>query len=178
MRSIVPALSISLILLAGCSSGPTPEQIAADADAQREANRQLVERYVNQVVNNLDFTGLEGMLTEDFHMNGNANGNRDGIPALMTNAVTQWRAAMPDFHMSIDSIEPGLDIVGIQNRATGTHQNLVDQGFLAGVEPTGQTCEWRGTEFFVIRDGKLAEARITQNLMERDLCFGLVERVE
>ena len=178
MRFTLLPLSISLILLAGCNSGPTPEQLAAEADTQRQANRELVERYVNQVVNNLDFTGLEDMLTEDFHMNGNTNGNRDGIPGLMTNAVTQWRAAMPDFHMSIDSIDAGLDMVGIQNRATGTHENLVDQGFLAGVEPSGKTCEWRGTEFFLIRDGKLAEARITQNILERDSCFGLVERVE
>jgi predicted ester cyclase len=72
----------------------------------------------------------------------------DGLQRL----TRAWRAAFPDWHDEILDVVAEGDRVVARLRASGTHL-----GRLAGIEPTGEQCEWGMIEIVRIRDGKIAE---------------------
>jgi predicted ester cyclase len=106
-----------------------------------EANKQLVRRLVDEVVNQRNAEPLEELAQGDF-----AEAARRWI--------SPFRAAFPDFTMEIVELVAENDTVVGHFKCSGTHH-----GEWLGVPPTGRRFEGVDEIYiFRVRDGKLVSA--------------------
>jgi predicted ester cyclase len=115
-----------------------------------EANKRLFLEMVDRVVVNNDWASASHYFTDDFvaHGAGPKPVSVDGMQRL----TEAWRAAFPDWNDEILDVVAERDLVVARLRASGTHL-----GRLAGIEPTGEHCQWGMIEIVRVRDGKIAE---------------------
>ena len=73
-------------------------------------------------------------------------------PTGMKALVTQFRQAIPDYHVVNDEILVAGDKVAVHSTVYGTHQNI----FL-GIPPTGRTIAMRTCDFHRIENGVIVE---------------------
>lgn len=138
---------------------PTPPQPPApDAPAKitgapstREANRALMERFIEEVWNkgNLD------VADEIFHPQAyspSAPGLPLGPEGVKFIAQT-FRNAFPDYWMEITHLVAEDDRVAARFRQGGTHK-----GDLMGIPPTGKTAVWTEIGILRIADGMVVES--------------------
>jgi steroid delta-isomerase-like uncharacterized protein len=121
------------------------------APSNREANKALMARFIEQVWNrgNLD------VADEIFHPDHTS----PSAPALPPGAegtkmiATTFRTAFPDFHMTIEHIAAEDDRVAARFIETGTHL-----GELFGIPPTGKKVRFSEIGILRIADGKVVES--------------------
>ena len=80
-------------------------------------------------------------------------------PGTFKRVITMWRAAFPDFKMTIEELIAEGDKVANRFTTRGTHQ-----GPLMGIPPTGRTITVRGMEVHRVADGKIAESWICDDV--------------
>ena len=75
-----------------------------------------------------------------------------GLQAFKQDVLVPFYAAFPDYYAKNDIEVANGDWVSATGFLTGTHK-----GMWMGVEPTGKPMRMRFSDFWLIRDGKLAE---------------------
>jgi predicted ester cyclase len=136
--------------------GPDPSTIPpgphiTGAPSTREANRALMERFIDEVWNkgNLD------VADEIFHPQAWSPSaptlppGPDGVKFI----ATAFRNAFPDYWMTIDHIVSEPDRVAARFTQGGTHQ-----GDLMGIPATGKKVQWTETGILRVADGKVVES--------------------
>jgi steroid delta-isomerase-like uncharacterized protein len=78
-----------------------------------------------------------------------APGQEQG-PAGMTEQISGFRQAMPDYTVSHEDIIVSGDRVAVRNTVSGTHR-----GAFMGYQPTGRRIEMRTIDIHKISDGKI-----------------------
>lgn len=114
-----------------------------------EENKQLVQRYYDELWNRWEYSLVDEMLSEAFEFRGSigrTTHGREGFKAYMHTI----RTAFPDFFNTIeDLIAEANQVVAILTY-TGTHQ-----GNIFGIAPTGKPIRYAGTALFRVEDGQL-----------------------
>jgi steroid delta-isomerase-like uncharacterized protein len=143
-----PSDSIHASVVQPCQPGNTRlrEVIVVSFDQ----NKLLVQRYVEQVVNEQNLAALDELLAADYtcHMSGSPTMDRDGIRGFFS----MLHAAFPDQVETIDDLVAEGDKVAVRWSARMTHQ-----GEFMGITPTGKPVTASGQGFVRVRDGKIVE---------------------
>lgn len=112
-----------------------------------DGNRELVERFYREVVNERRLEVIDELLAEDFSHNGEARG-RSG----QRRVYEEFFTAFPDLKTEVVEIFSVGEKVAVHRKWTGTHQ-----GTFQGVAPTGKEVDFCSTAILVIRDGQIVD---------------------
>jgi steroid delta-isomerase-like uncharacterized protein len=168
MRTMVPCLQGDIwsrawffalvIMAAGCS----PADPAASL-------QPLVDRYVH-AWNSGDFAGLEEVVAGDFEfrMSPQFEAVR-GIDSLKAEIV-RWRAAYPDFTITIDELVYAPDAVTVRWTISATNSGPGPS------PPTGKRVVVPGMSLLHVDDGKLIDEWVSGNDLAWATQMGLVLR--
>ncbi len=133
-----------------------------------EVNKALVRRFVEEVLGCGDFAALAELpacTCVDHAASASRPSGLVGIAALMT----AWRAAFPDLAIAIEELVAEGDMVANRFTTRAKHD-----GPLFGIPPTNNRFTVRGMEFHRVRDGKVAESWISDDLPGILVQLGLV----
>jgi steroid delta-isomerase-like uncharacterized protein len=136
--------------------GPDPASIppakhVTGAPSNREANKALMARFIEQVWNRGNLAVADELFHPD-HTSPSAPTLPPG-PEGTKIIATAFRNAFPDFHMTIDAIASEDDRVAARFVETGTHL-----GELFGIPPTGKKVKFSEIGILRIADGKVVES--------------------
>ena len=120
-----------------------------------DVNRELVERFYEEVVNERRLETIDVLLSEDFVHNGERRG-RDG----QRQTYEAFFAGFPDLRSEVVEVLAVDDLVAVHRRWTGTHE-----GAFQDVEPTGRSVEFESTAILTVRKGQIAEYRGVVDLL-------------
>lgn len=111
-------------------------------------NRQIVEGFYREIINNKNLDTIGYFLTDDFTHNGVKKGV-EGQKAV----VKMFLTAFSDLVNTIEISFAQNDLVCVHENWTGKHT-----GDFMGVAASGKNVKWTSTAIFKIRDGKIAVA--------------------
>jgi steroid delta-isomerase-like uncharacterized protein len=115
-----------------------------------EANKALVRRFIDAVINGGQLDVTEQLLAPGFAA------HITGFPELDATAWREtfrgFRAAFSDLRSTIEDLVAEGDRVAMRATAEATHR-----GELMGIPATGKRVQWVDFSIFRIADGKLAE---------------------
>ncbi len=119
-----------------------------------EVNKALVLRIATEIWNQGKLLVCDEIMTEDAKYYGPHMPNGIGSREEWKKAITMYRNAFPDSHVTYEElIEAGDTVIG-RWRATGTHT-----GKLPAVEkPTGKRIAITGITIYHFANGKIVEA--------------------
>jgi steroid delta-isomerase-like uncharacterized protein len=141
-----------------------PPDSADEGRAVIEANKRLVQRFVDEVFNAGDVARLDDLVSDD-HVSHGPLGNYCGLESIRRD-VHGVRTAFPDLRFEIVDLVAEEDRVARRFVATGTHL-----GAFLGVAPTGRRVSITGFAISRVVDGKLAETWIDVDV------FGLLRQL-
>lgn len=113
-----------------------------------EANKALVQRYVEEPWNKGNVAALDEMCAPNFHLEG--LGGVEEFKAV----ITAFRKSFPDLHFTVEEVIAEGDKVAYRWTSRGTHR-----GDYEGIAPTGKTVTSTGITIIRIVDGKVVEDR-------------------
>ena len=118
-------------------------------------NRELVERFYEEVVNQRRLETIDELLSKDFVHNGERRG-RDG----QRRTYEEFFTGFPDLKSEVVEIFAAGDSVAVHRRWSGKHE-----GTFQGVAPTGRSVEFESTAILSVRDGQIVEYRGVVDLL-------------
>jgi steroid delta-isomerase-like uncharacterized protein len=128
-----------------------PAKHVTGAPSNREANKALMARFIEEVWNRGNLKVADELFHPD-HTSPSAPTLPPG-PEGTKIIATMFRNAFPDFHMTIDQIAAEDDRVAARFIETGTHE-----GELFGIPPTGKQVKFNEIGILRIADGKVVES--------------------
>ena len=129
------------------------EQIGLVTDpATLEANKALVRRFGEEVINKGNLEVVEEVLAADYAYHLPHFPEIRGHKAFRQHVI-EVRSAIPDLRWTIEDMIAEGGTVMARSTIKGTHQ-----GELMGKAPTGKNIAYSGTFSFRIMDGRLTEA--------------------
>ncbi len=117
---------------------------------QSEANKRLVQRYYDEVLNEGNIEALEELAAPDYQENDPLPGQGTGLAGLRDRVAMLRSGLAPRF--SIEDVVAEGDKVVVRWTNAGTHV-----GEFAGVPPTGKTFTIAGIDIHRVEEGRLAE---------------------
>ena len=141
-----------------------------------EANKQLIQRLMDQGHNRQDADAAAAFYTEDASNHLRTVG-RAGMKAVFEMLYTVF----PDFHYHIEECTAESDRVVCKMTMTGTHRGqpkILDafSGMLNNVAPTGKPVKVLQFHSFQIVNGKIAAHAAVRDDLGMVLQLGLVKR--
>jgi steroid delta-isomerase-like uncharacterized protein len=123
-------------------------------------NKAAIESFIARL-NAYEFDAAAASLTEDcvHHTVGLGQGRRAGR-AEWRSLMDSLRAAFPDRLIRVHEIIAAGERVAVRLTWTGTHL-----GEFAGITATGRAVEVNGISVFSMRDGRIAEQWIEQDIL-------------
>ena len=115
------------------------------------ANKDLVRRFVEEVLVGGDFAAL-AELTTCTCVDHAASAGQPGGLARVARLMTAWRAAFPDLAIAVEDLVAAGDRVAARWTLSGTHR-----GPFLGRPPTGRRVAVAGTEVYRLADGRIVE---------------------
>jgi len=140
------------------------------------ANRQLIQRLMDEGHNRQDAAAAAAFYTEDASNHLRTVG-RAGMRAVFETLY----AVFPDFHYHIEESTAEDDRVVCKVTMTGTHRGQpamreAFSGMLNDVAPTGKSVKVLQFHSFRLRDGKIAAHAAVRDDMGMVLQLGLVQK--
>ena len=123
-------------------------------------NKAVVQSFIDKL-NARDFPGAAELITLDcvHHTQGLGGGDLVGRDAWLNLVRGLW-VAFPDRSIEVHQIIGEGERVAARLTWTGIHK-----GEFAGIAPTGRAVEVNGISVFAIREGKIAEQWIEQDIL-------------
>lgn len=118
-----------------------------------EANKSIVQRFIDEVWNAGNVDSIDEFIAEDHVDHDPAQAGSSGGRAGAREFIVTYRTAFPDAHIAIDELIAEGDLVVSRWHATGTHQ-----GDLMGIPGSGKAISITGIGIDRIADGKIAES--------------------
>jgi len=115
-----------------------------------DANETIVRRFVNEVINNGDYSLLRELVHSDYLYRSPDTELRG--PDALKNLFTAYRGGLADLKVSIDELVVSGDRVMIRTTLRGAHT-----GDLMGIPATGKQLEVRGMVLSRLQDGMIVE---------------------
>jgi steroid delta-isomerase-like uncharacterized protein len=124
-----------------------------------ERNKQLVRRFVDELLNDTNPAALGELVTEDFVLRLPGHAPIQGKESFRE-ALSEWQSAFPDWQVSIEELIAEGDKVAGRWRCEGTHQ-----GPLMGIPATGRRVCWTANDILRIEDQRIAENTVEENML-------------
>jgi steroid delta-isomerase-like uncharacterized protein len=123
-------------------------------------DKEVIRSFFDRL-NARDFDGAAGLMTPDcvHHTMGLGGGDKFGRDEWRGLVTSLW-ASFPDRAIEIHHIIGEGDRVAARLTWTGTQT-----GEFAGIAPTGRRVEVNGVSVFAMKDGKIAEQWIEQDIL-------------
>lgn len=119
-----------------------------------EENKDVVRGMIADCVNPSRADLLEQFVHPDLRVHPGTPGtapDSEGVEELRA-AFERFHTTFPDLHISAEEMIAEGDLVAARWTATGTHS-----GDLAGIEATGASVRWSGTDVYRLTDGRIVE---------------------
>jgi predicted ester cyclase len=126
----------------------------------KEANKEVVRRFVDEVVNTGDVSRVEDFIGPDY-VDHYAGEDAPAGPSIMAEHICAVRATYPDLHVTIEQQFADGDVVISRVRATGTHR-----GTWLGMAPTGRRVRIAVVNIDRVRNGRIVEHWGMANTLE------------
>lgn len=123
-----------------------------------EENKELVRRITERGLNKGDVSFVDDLFTPDYQAHAAGLELPPG-PAAFKQAVALWRAAFPDFEVTIEELIGEGDLVVNRFRTTGTHL-----GPLMHVPATGKRFTVRGADVHRVVGGRVVESWLSDDV--------------
>ena len=148
MMKIIRVLCfLFLAAIPGCGEdGPRTRQ----RQKQVQANGEIVQRYVNEILNQGKLSVADEIIGEDFVDPAGAPGEKG--PESLKKVITSFRTIFPDLSVTIDEMVVDGESIAWKWTATGTHQAA-----MFGIPPTGKQVTFGGIIIDTIQNGKIVE---------------------
>ncbi|HEX5411863.1 MAG TPA: ester cyclase [Terriglobia bacterium] len=126
---------------------------AAEGDElSEEANKELVRRHYEDIVNLNNLDAAEDQMAEDFIDHAARPGIASRGPEAARQAMAALHAVIPDARITLDEVIAEGDLVAVRATWRGTHK-----GPFMGSPPSGKPVTINGMVFWRVADGKLVE---------------------
>ena len=130
-----------------------------------EENKQIVRRFVKEVVNGGDLDRLDEYVGENV-VDHTPMGETEGREAFRE-TTEALHNAFPDFEVISEEIISEGDTVSVRMTHRGTHE-----GEFLGVAPTGNSFEIKAMAFAHLEEGKIVERWVQPDIL------GLMQQIE
>ena len=137
-----------------------------------EANKALVRRYTDEVVNTGNVDNIDTFIGPDYVEVYNNVRHEVGIDGAREH-ILGVRRTYPDLHVTIEQQIAEGEWVVSRITARGTHQ-----GAWMGIAPTGKKVEITGVNINRVVDGRIVEHGGAANLLEPLLEIGAIRVVD
>jgi predicted ester cyclase len=156
----------SMVVLSGLlpvgAHGQTGGETSALNSVQNQ-NMELFRRYIEEVWNAGDTTGLDELLTNN-HVSHSSGLQDVGVGMRPVHGlVDDFRTAFPDWRFTVEAIAVSGDDVLARLRGTGTHSGPLVTPYDGVIAPSGQTMT-----LFVIVDARFDHGKIIEQWFEFD----------
>lgn len=136
-------------------------------------NKALVSRFYDEIWNQGNLALTDELVTPDFTDPTAPPDATQGAQGLKDFVVMNVRR-LPDLRYTVHELIAEGDRVVAVWTGEGTNEGELRRRSARPLPPTGKRIVWTGTTVFRVRDGKLAEMRIYQNLLGVFRDLGLV----
>lgn len=135
-----------------------------------EQNKEIVERFVREVVNGGNYGVADELFAEKYVRHDPTIPEEMRGPEGFKETVEMWRTGFPDVEMTLEEMIAEGDIVAFRATETGTHE-----GEFMGIEPTGERYEVTGNVMHRLEGGKLTETWACFDMLGLFSQLGVVE---
>jgi predicted ester cyclase len=120
------------------------------AGTTAEGNKAMVLRYVEEVWNEHDLDGIDGLVSPDYV---NHAATTDEYRRGGARCVWEWLLSVfPDHRFEVENAAADGQTVALRGTMTATHE-----GELMGIAPTGKRAAAQQSHWFRVVEGKIAE---------------------
>ena len=138
-----------------------------------EANKALIRKIIEEALNGGNLDLADEHFTDDYvvHIAGRPEfeaGPRG--PEAFKQVIGMWRAACSDWHMEIEDLVADGDLVANRFTTKATHD-----GPMLGIPPTGNRFTVNGQEMHRLRDGKVTESWVCDDVPSILVQLGVME---
>jgi steroid delta-isomerase-like uncharacterized protein len=130
-----------------------------------EEHKALVRRFVDEFWSGGNLAAADELMAADAVIHEPAVGTPAGLKAF----ASEFRAAFPDWHATVEELIVEGDRVAERWTGRGTHR-----GELQGIPPTGKRVTVPGVVFYRITGGKIVEYRGTFDTLSLMRQLGVV----
>jgi predicted ester cyclase len=119
-----------------------------------EQNKDVVRRMISDCVNASRADLLEQFVHPDLRVHPGTPGtapDTEGVDGLRA-SFERFHATFPDLRITPEEVVAEDEVVVVRWTATGTHS-----ADLAGIQPTGASVRWGGTDVYRLTDGRIVE---------------------
>lgn len=124
-----------------------------------QRNKEVVRLVTEKGFNEGDLDGLTEYFAEGYNVHAPGMPPLEPGPGAFRTAVSLWRNAFPDIHVTVEDMIGENDTVYCRFTTTGTHT-----GPLAGIPPTGKRVTIHEMSCHRLADGKVVESWIGDNV--------------
>jgi predicted ester cyclase len=124
-----------------------------------EENKRLIRMLIEEGLNKGKLDWAAEHFTPDYLVHIPGRTDLPTGPESFKQVIGMWRAAFPDWHMTIEQLIAEGDLVANRFTTRGTHQAP-----LFGIPPTGKKMTVYGMEVHRIKDGKVAETWVCDDV--------------
>jgi steroid delta-isomerase-like uncharacterized protein len=128
-----------------------PSEVTGDP-GDPEANRALLQRFVEEIMNQQDFDLADELFAAGYVMHTAASPVEVLGPEGLKQMLGMYAVALPDAQVTIEDTVAEGDKVAFRFTMTGTHN-----GELMGIPPTGRQITMKGNSIHRFAGGKFAE---------------------
>jgi len=135
-----------------------------------EANKALIRYLIEEGLNKgeLDMAAEHFLPNYVVHIPGRTD--LPSGPQSFKQVIGMWRAAFPDWHMTIEQLIAEGDLVTNRFTTRGTHGAP-----LMGIPPTNRPMTVHGIEIHRIQDGKVAETWVSDDVPGILMQLGVIQ---
>ena len=145
----------------------------AEPSPSVQDRKDLVRRITERAFNEGDLSGIDAHFAPDYVVNAPGLPDQPPGPESFRQAVTLWRTAFPDVHVTVEDVAGEDDRVYCRFTTRGTHR-----GPLMGLEPTGLPITVHEMSCHRFAGGKVVESWIGDNVPRILLDIGALRPVE
>ena len=158
--SIFLPLALILCFMVGCQEKEMMaelEEFKAQKEVEKE-NKALAVRFYEEI-DKQNFDAAIAMLSPDAKIYA-SGGFKAAKPEDLKPIFPAWFTAFPDYIHNIKDVIAEGDKGVVKTIYTGTHE-----GEFFGAPPTGNTFKYLGIHILTIKDGKIAEAWVLEDML-------------
>lgn len=146
-----------------------PNKGAVNDRTPASANAAVVTRFLTEVVNGSRFELIDQLWAPDLLWHGGSLGEVRGISAYRKMMEASVGGAFTGMRLDIKDVIDSGDKVVVRFTNSGTHT-----GVFMGYPATRKHVVWEGIGIYRIRDGKIAEAWFSEDLLGMFMNLGLL----
>jgi predicted ester cyclase len=134
-----------------------------------EENKALIRYLIEEGLNKGNFAVADEHFRPDYLVHIPGRTDLPVGPESFKRVIGMYRAAFPDFHMTIETLVAEGDYVANRFTTRGTHRAP-----LMGIPPTGRPMVVHGQELHRLNDGKVAETWVCDDVPSIMVQLGVI----